>query len=166
MEESYIWSRITDYYGETKYNGTPQSIRDDRMIFNKPFRRWYIAPAAVIFQAICGSVYTWSVFNRPIDVAIYGSDQVTCQCAYYGCLLPGSRNVQGVLKERGSCQTNGGSMDAMHLILIIRVLSPQCPFLPLFCVSNRPACCAYLKRDERRPSRKWRPSPSISTWAI
>ncbi|KAG0339374.1 hypothetical protein BG004_006842, partial [Podila humilis] len=75
MEDSYLWGKIQDYYGETKYNGSPQSIQRDRTIFNKPFKRWYIAPAAMVFQAICGSVYAWSVFNRPIDVAIYGSDQ-------------------------------------------------------------------------------------------
>lgn len=77
MEDSYLWGKIQDYYGETKYNGTAQSIQRDRTIFKKPFKRWYIAPAAMAFQAICGSVYAWSVFNRPIDVAIYGSDQVT-----------------------------------------------------------------------------------------
>jgi len=36
---------------------TPQSIQRDRAIFNKPFKRWYIALAAMVFQAICGSVY-------------------------------------------------------------------------------------------------------------
>ncbi|KAF9942372.1 hypothetical protein BGZ65_002494 [Modicella reniformis] len=89
MEESYIWRKLTSYYGETKYNGTPQSIQRDRTIFNKPFKRWYIAPAAMAFQAICGSVYAWSVFNRPIDVAIYGSDQKVAPITFYiniGCL--------------------------------------------------------------------------------
>jgi hypothetical protein len=76
MEESYIWSKIQGYYGETKYNGSTKSIQDDRSILGKPFKRWYIAPAAMVFQAICGSVYAWSVFNLPVDNAIYGSDQV------------------------------------------------------------------------------------------
>ncbi|KAI8596962.1 hypothetical protein EDD21DRAFT_437971 [Dissophora ornata] len=74
MEESYLWNKIQNYYGETKYTVTPESIQRDRMIFDKPFKRWYIAPAAMVFQAICGSVYAWSVFNRPVDIAIYGSD--------------------------------------------------------------------------------------------
>ncbi|KAF9997244.1 hypothetical protein BGZ80_007051, partial [Entomortierella chlamydospora] len=76
MEESYIWSKIQDYYGETKYNGTPEMIQRDKTIFGQPFKRWYIAPAAMVFQAICGSVYAWSVFNRPIDIAVYGADMM------------------------------------------------------------------------------------------
>lgn len=43
----------------------------------------------MVFQAICGSVYAWSVFNRPIDVAIYGSDQKVAPITFYiniGCL--------------------------------------------------------------------------------
>lgn len=76
MEESYIWGKIQNYYGETKYKGSTQSIQNDRTILGKPFKRWYIAPAAMVFQAICGSVYAWSVFNLPVDNAIYGSDQV------------------------------------------------------------------------------------------
>lgn len=76
MEESYIWGKLQTYYGETKYNGSAKSIQNDRKILGKPFKRWYIAPAAMVFQAICGSVYAWSVFNLPIDTAIYGSDQV------------------------------------------------------------------------------------------
>ncbi|KAF9204958.1 hypothetical protein BGZ59_000767 [Podila verticillata] len=89
MEDSYLWGKIQDYYGETKYNGTAQSIQRDRTIFKKPFKRWYIAPAAMAFQAICGSVYAWSVFNRPVDVAIYGSDQKVAPITFYiniGCL--------------------------------------------------------------------------------
>ncbi|KAF9092210.1 hypothetical protein BGX29_010569 [Mortierella sp. GBA35] len=89
MEDSYLWQKIQDYYGETKYNGTPQSIQKDRVIFGRPFKRWYIAPAAMAFQAICGSVYAWSVFNLPIDNAIYGSDQKVAPITFYiniGCL--------------------------------------------------------------------------------
>ncbi|KAF9549880.1 hypothetical protein EC957_002451 [Mortierella hygrophila] len=89
MEDSYLWAKIQDYYGETKYNGTPQSIQNDRTIMGKPFKRWYIAPAAMVFQAICGSVYAWSVFNLPIDFAIYGSDQKVAPITFYiniGCL--------------------------------------------------------------------------------
>ncbi|KAG0374793.1 hypothetical protein BGX24_009922, partial [Mortierella sp. AD032] len=89
MEESLLWLKIQNYYGETKYNGTPQSIQKDRTIMGKPFKRWYIAPAAMVFQAICGSVYAWSVFNLPIDNAIYGSDQKVAPITFYiniGCL--------------------------------------------------------------------------------
>ncbi|KAG0229594.1 hypothetical protein BGW41_002985 [Actinomortierella wolfii] len=88
-KEGYLWSKITAYYGETKYNGSPQSILRDRTIFNRPFKRWYIAPAAMVFQAICGSVYAWSVWNRPIDIAIYGADLKVAPITFYiniGCL--------------------------------------------------------------------------------
>ncbi|KAG9065590.1 hypothetical protein KI688_001879 [Linnemannia hyalina] len=89
MEESYIWVKLQDYYGETKYNGSAKSIQNDRSILGKPFKRWYIAPAAMVFQAICGSVYAWSVFNLPVDNAIYGSDQKVAPITFYiniGCL--------------------------------------------------------------------------------
>lgn len=31
------------------------------------FNRWYLMPAAIIIQFCCGSLYSWSVFNKPID---------------------------------------------------------------------------------------------------
>ncbi|KAG0249552.1 hypothetical protein BG011_009196 [Mortierella polycephala] len=38
-----------------------------------PYNRWLMFPAAFIFQAICGSLYAWSVFNDLIDFEIYGA---------------------------------------------------------------------------------------------
>ncbi|KAF9400925.1 hypothetical protein BGX21_003181 [Mortierella sp. AD011] len=115
MEESYIWSKIQDYYGETKYNGTPEMIQRDKTIFGQPFKRWYIAPAAMVFQAICGSVYAWSVFNRPIDIAIYGADRKVAPITFYiniGCLGVAASLLGPWLERNGprKAGTIGGSM--------------------------------------------------------
>ncbi|KAF9202139.1 hypothetical protein BGZ49_007662 [Haplosporangium sp. Z 27] len=115
MEESYIWSKIQDYYGETKYNGTPESIQRDKLIFGRPFRRWYIAPAAMFFQSICGSVYAWSVFNRPIDIAIYGVDMKVAPITFYiniGCLGVAASLLGPWLERNGprKAGTIGGSL--------------------------------------------------------
>ncbi|KAG0317932.1 hypothetical protein BGZ97_004647 [Linnemannia gamsii] len=115
MEESYIWSKIQGYYGETKYNGSTKSIQDDRSILGKPFKRWYIAPAAMVFQAICGSVYAWSVFNLPVDNAIYGSDQKVAPITFYiniGCLGIAASLLGPWLERNGprKAATIGGSL--------------------------------------------------------
>lgn len=115
MEESYIWGKIQNYYGETKYKGSTQSIQNDRTILGKPFKRWYIAPAAMVFQAICGSVYAWSVFNLPVDNAIYGSDQKVAPITFYiniGCLGIAASLLGPWLERNGprKAATIGGSL--------------------------------------------------------
>ncbi|KAG0074979.1 hypothetical protein BGZ90_010309 [Linnemannia elongata] len=65
---------IHRHYSDTTYIRSEQTIeREKFLIFNIPFNRWAMFPTAFIFQAICGSLYAWSVFNDPIDSFIYGS---------------------------------------------------------------------------------------------
>ncbi|KAF9319326.1 hypothetical protein BG003_009407 [Podila horticola] len=62
------------HYSDTAYHRSIRSIESERfLIFGIPFNRWAMFPTAFIFQAICGSLYAWSVFNDPIDGFIYGT---------------------------------------------------------------------------------------------
>ncbi|KAF9932992.1 hypothetical protein FBU30_006816 [Linnemannia zychae] len=65
---------IHRHYSDTYYHRSEATIeREKFLFFNIPFNRWAMFPTAFIFQAICGSLYAWSVFNDPIDGYIYGS---------------------------------------------------------------------------------------------
>ncbi|GJJ69544.1 MFS transporter, OFA family, oxalate/formate antiporter [Entomortierella parvispora] len=64
---------IHRHYSDTNYHRSLRTIESEKyLIFNVPFNRWTMFPTAFIFQAICGSLYAWSVFNDPIDGYIYG----------------------------------------------------------------------------------------------
>ncbi|KAG0348400.1 hypothetical protein BG005_011550 [Podila minutissima] len=69
---------IYNHYNDTTARRSPGQIeREERIGFGRlsmPFNRWLLFPAAFIFQAICGSLYAWSVFNDPIDKLIYGKN--------------------------------------------------------------------------------------------
>ncbi|KAG0019758.1 hypothetical protein BGZ81_009614 [Podila clonocystis] len=69
---------IYNHYNDTTARRTPGQIEREQRIgfgrFSIPFNRWLLFPAAFIFQAICGSLYAWSVFNDPIDKLIYGTN--------------------------------------------------------------------------------------------
>ncbi|KAG0069065.1 hypothetical protein BGZ92_004764, partial [Podila epicladia] len=65
---------IHRHYSDTTYNRSPATIEREKYLFaSVSFNRWAMFPTAFIFQAICGSLYTWSVFNDPIDGYIYGT---------------------------------------------------------------------------------------------
>ncbi|KAG0039644.1 hypothetical protein BGZ82_007228 [Podila clonocystis] len=65
---------IHRHYSDTTYNRSPATIEREKYLFaSVPFNRWAMFPTAFIFQAICGSLYAWSVFNDPIDGYIYGT---------------------------------------------------------------------------------------------
>ncbi|KAG0340031.1 hypothetical protein BG000_000823 [Podila horticola] len=65
---------IHRHYSDTTYNRSPATIESEKYLFaSVPFNRWAMFPTAFIFQAICGSLYAWSVFNDPIDGYIYGT---------------------------------------------------------------------------------------------
>ncbi|KAF9195381.1 hypothetical protein BGZ50_004757 [Haplosporangium sp. Z 11] len=64
---------IHQHYSNTVYHRSANTIENEKYLpFNIPFNRWAMFPTAFIFQAICGSLYAWSVFNDPIDGYIYG----------------------------------------------------------------------------------------------
>ncbi|KAF9976741.1 hypothetical protein BGZ73_007966 [Actinomortierella ambigua] len=79
-EKNPLVRALYHHYSDTAYHRSAATIeREKFIIFGIPFNRWAMFPTAFIFQAICGSLYTWSVYNDPIDAYIYGTtpDAVT-----------------------------------------------------------------------------------------
>ncbi|KAG0235490.1 hypothetical protein BGW41_000735 [Actinomortierella wolfii] len=71
---SKVWQIIQNHYNNTKYERSEKQIEQEKYLIGRvPFQRWLMFPAAFIFQAICGSLYAWSVWNAPIDSRIYGT---------------------------------------------------------------------------------------------
>ncbi|KAF9583316.1 hypothetical protein BGW38_009757 [Lunasporangiospora selenospora] len=72
-----LLGRIRTHYSDTTLRRSPEQIEREKRIgfgpLSAPFSRWFMFPAAFIFQAICGSLYAWSVFNNPIDSVMYGN---------------------------------------------------------------------------------------------
>ncbi|ORY08259.1 MFS general substrate transporter [Basidiobolus meristosporus CBS 931.73] len=66
-----IISFIHWHYSTTANNRSEAQIDKDRYLYGDvPFNRWLLMPAAVLMQFCCGSLYAWSVFNKPIDKLI------------------------------------------------------------------------------------------------
>ncbi|KAJ2784904.1 hypothetical protein H4R18_000829 [Coemansia javaensis] len=65
---------VMSYYSNTEYVRTPEQIRRDEWILwgTVRCRAWMIIPLAVLSQFCLGSLYAWSIFNRPIDLYMYG----------------------------------------------------------------------------------------------
>ncbi|KAF9583446.1 hypothetical protein BGW38_009444 [Lunasporangiospora selenospora] len=65
---------LLNHYSDTQYNRSQRTIENEKyLLFKVPFNRWTMFPTAFLFQAICGSLYAWSVFNDPIDAYIFGT---------------------------------------------------------------------------------------------
>ncbi|KAG0295340.1 hypothetical protein BGZ98_001434 [Dissophora globulifera] len=68
-----LFREIHRHYSDTEYHRSPATIESEKyLLFKIPFNRWAMFPTAFLFQAICGSLYAWSVFNDPIDGYIHG----------------------------------------------------------------------------------------------
>ncbi|KAG0196134.1 hypothetical protein BGX28_010532 [Mortierella sp. GBA30] len=71
---------IRNHYSDTTLRRTPEQVEREKTIglgpLSMPYNRWLMFPAAFIFQAICGSLYAWSVFNGPIDTLLFGTIMV------------------------------------------------------------------------------------------
>jgi len=67
---------IRKHYSDTTLQRSPEQVEREKTLgwgpVSIPYNRWLMFPAAFIFQAICGSLYAWSVFNDPIDKELYG----------------------------------------------------------------------------------------------
>ncbi|KAF8931137.1 oxalate/formate antiporter [Dissophora ornata] len=73
QSSNVLFRTVHRHYSDTEYRRSPETIEKEKnLIFNIPFNRWTMFPSAFLFQAICGSLYAWSVFNDPIDGYIYG----------------------------------------------------------------------------------------------
>ncbi|KAJ2661894.1 hypothetical protein IWW48_002125 [Coemansia sp. RSA 1200] len=66
---------VLSYYANTEYHRTPHEIRRDQWILfgRVRCRAWMIIPVAVISQFCLGSLYAWSILNKPIDQYVYGN---------------------------------------------------------------------------------------------
>ncbi|KAF8929402.1 oxalate/formate antiporter [Dissophora ornata] len=64
------------HYSDTTLRRTPEQVEKEKRLglgrLSMPYNRWLMFPAAFVFQAICGTLYAWSVFNDPIDKELYG----------------------------------------------------------------------------------------------
>ncbi|CAI5745246.1 unnamed protein product [Peronospora destructor] len=56
---------ITCYVGNNRYFSLPFLL----------FTRWYLFFASFLVQFCIGSFYSWSVFNKPIDLHVYGDEK-------------------------------------------------------------------------------------------
>ncbi|KAF9295227.1 hypothetical protein BGZ74_010915 [Mortierella antarctica] len=66
---------IYRHYSYVDYNRSEEQLTREKFIFGSiPFSRWYFLPAAFFFQAVCGTLYAWSVFNNLIDNELYGTE--------------------------------------------------------------------------------------------
>ncbi|KAJ1659474.1 hypothetical protein GGF38_004072, partial [Coemansia sp. RSA 25] len=77
---------VINYYSHTKYIRTSQQIRKDQwIIFGKVrCRAWMIIPVAVLSQFCLGSLYAWSIFNKPIDRYLYNNAEANrAQITFY-----------------------------------------------------------------------------------
>ncbi|KAF9121078.1 hypothetical protein BGW39_010865 [Mortierella sp. 14UC] len=64
---------IYRHYSRVDYVRTEAQLNKEAyLIGNIKFNRWIFLPAAFCFQAVCGTLYAWSVFNNLIDTALYG----------------------------------------------------------------------------------------------
>ncbi|KAJ1951648.1 hypothetical protein IWQ62_006408, partial [Dispira parvispora] len=59
-------------HSDAEYVRTPEQIQQDAYIFGRPFNKWYIVPMCILTQFCCGSMYSWSIYNRPVDQLIFG----------------------------------------------------------------------------------------------
>lgn len=72
-----FWDMFINYYSHTEYIRTPEQIyKDQYIIFGMVrCRAWMIIPLAVLCQFCLGSLYAWSMFNKPIDNYLYGNPE-------------------------------------------------------------------------------------------
>ncbi|KAN0026091.1 hypothetical protein ACTFIV_007071 [Dictyostelium citrinum] len=61
---------------ENNNKNEKQQIKNEEYIFGKrvKFNRWILFPIAILSQFTVGSLYAWSIYNKPVDGAIYGDE--------------------------------------------------------------------------------------------
>ncbi|KAF2077144.1 hypothetical protein CYY_001529 [Polysphondylium violaceum] len=78
VEKKNLFTRVVEYH----YNrpkpivqlSDKQKEREKYIFGVLPFNRWLLFPSAVLVQFCIGSFYAWSIYNKPIDKAIYGNE--------------------------------------------------------------------------------------------
>ena len=55
---------------------TPAQLENEKYILRikgtGAYRRWLMVPAVLAVQCCVGSLYSWSIFNKPTDTAVWG----------------------------------------------------------------------------------------------
>ncbi|KAJ1662285.1 hypothetical protein IW140_001921 [Coemansia sp. RSA 1813] len=77
---------VLSYYSNTEYVRTPHEIRKDQWILFGRVRchAWMIIPIAVISQFCLGSLYAWSILNKPIDEYVFDNPKANkAQITFY-----------------------------------------------------------------------------------
>ncbi|ODN02114.1 putative MFS-type transporter YhjX [Orchesella cincta] len=105
----FIIRLIQNHYTAAPPTKTPEQISRESWLLPGviSFNRWYCMPAAFIIQFCCGSLYSWSVFNKPIDTLIYGSIVNMAPITFYIAvgLLGLSAAIMGPWLEREGPKT-------------------------------------------------------------
>ncbi|KAN0053026.1 hypothetical protein ACTA71_012507 [Dictyostelium dimigraforme] len=67
---------IVNHYKNNPQKKTEQQIENEKYLFGKrvKFNRWILFPIAILSQFTVGSLYAWSIYNKPVDGAIYGDE--------------------------------------------------------------------------------------------
>ncbi|KAF9425877.1 hypothetical protein BGZ94_007144 [Podila epigama] len=65
---------IYRHYSHVEFVRSEERLERERYLIGPiRFNRWIFLPAAFFFQAVCGTLYAWSVFNTLIDNALYST---------------------------------------------------------------------------------------------
>ncbi|CAG7650739.1 unnamed protein product [Allacma fusca] len=122
---------INHYRYSTATKGEKQIQREKWLLPRVPFNRWALLPAAVMIQFCVGSLYAWSVFNKPIDMLIYGQNYNMSPIAFYtACGFLGiSAAVMGPwLERRGpllACLVGTGFFCTGHFLTALALYLKQ-----------------------------------------
>ncbi|CAL8074950.1 unnamed protein product [Orchesella dallaii] len=68
----FLFRAIQRHYSTKARLKSPEQISRERDLIPKvlPYNRYQALPSAVLIQFCCGSLYAWSVFNKPIDTLL------------------------------------------------------------------------------------------------
>ncbi|KAM9997449.1 hypothetical protein ACTFIZ_010961 [Dictyostelium cf. discoideum] len=68
---------IVNHYKNNPQKKTEQQIENEKYLFigkRVKFNRWILFPIAILSQFTVGSLYAWSIYNKPVDGAIFGDE--------------------------------------------------------------------------------------------
>lgn len=67
---------IVNHYKNNPQKKTEQQIENEKYLLGKrvKFNRWILFPIAILSQFTVGSLYAWSIYNKPVDGAIFGDE--------------------------------------------------------------------------------------------
>ncbi|KAJ1985524.1 hypothetical protein H4R33_003979 [Dimargaris cristalligena] len=121
------------HWRDQPYQRTEAQIDRERfLIGNIPFNRWILFPVAVLIQFCCGSLYAWSIYNKPIDKAISGNENANdAPITFYlavGLLGFSAAAMGPVLERRGprfGCLIGSCCFFIGHLLSALAVHTKQ-----------------------------------------